>query len=220
MKLIVLISSIYPVAHSLKLMNVTKFNFLITLIILFNPIIFNGLMNSYKDIYGYYFFLNVLYYFILLIKSDKFDNKNFSYFIIAIILLSIPKMNFAIYSILFFISFLILFFIKFKIKKMFIFGALIPLIILTIYFFTPTTKNVVYPRVIQDKILQKDLPHCYDKYLVTPFSPGDYRNKYINSTNHVKLFYESYFKASRNDGENFTSIKPTIKNCFFQIKVI
>lgn len=219
-KVLIALSTIFPILEILRIAEIRKLKYWITFIFILNPIIFNQFFNSYKDIYGYYFFIFIIYYFILLYTDTRFNKKNFYLFLISICIFSAPKMNFFFFGIIFFIIFSLILLNKFKIKSIFASIIILPIFILSIFSFTPTAKSFIYQEIFKKNINQQSLPPCYEKEFVMPFSPvNDKRNTFVKNTNALKLFTKSLFlKASKDDFENFDEKRANYLERLFTIK--
>ena len=219
-KILILLATIFPILEILRIARVKKYKFWIILLIIFNPIIFNQLFNAYKDIYGYYFFIFVLYYFILLYTNNIFKKINFYLFLMSIGIFSAPKMNFFFFAVTFFLVFSLILFQKFKEKKILASIAFLPILVLFLFSYTPTAKSYIYQEIIQKKINNNSLPPCFEKEFVTPFSPpNDPRNIYVKNTNPIMVFTKSLFlKASKDDFEHFDKKRADNLQRLFTIK--
>ena len=219
-KILILLATIFPILEILRISGVKKFKYWITLLIIFNPIIFNQLFNAYKDIYGYYFFIFAIYYFILLYTNIKFKEIKFYLFLMSVFIFSSPKMNFFFFAITFFLVFSFILFQKFKEKKILVLVVLLPISALFLFSYTPTAKNFIYQEIIQKKINNNPLPPCFEKEFVTPFTPPtDPRNIYVNNTNPISIFIKSLFlKASKDDFEYFQAKRADNLERLFTIK--
>ena len=218
-KILILLATIFPILEILRISGVKKFKYWITLLIIFNPIIFNQLFNAYKDIYGYYFFIFAIYYFILLYTNIKFKEINFYLFLMSVCIFSSPKMNFFFFAITFFLVFSFILFQKFKEKKILVLAVLLPISALFLFSYTPTAKSYIYQEIIQKKINNNPLPPCFEKEFVTPFSPPTDQKYYVNNTNPISVFIKSLFlKASKDDFEHFDKKRANNLERLFTIK--